>query len=103
VAQNSRRYRTSKYLGTVGSYISANRKIEIGISIKIGQAAQSFNRLQNIWKSEAIMTKTKIKIPKFDVRSVLLYASETWRINRKKIDSRPRGFEVRCLRLLGTA
>ena len=83
-----------KYLG---SYISADSNIEKEVSSRIGQAAQAFNRLRNIWKSSVLSTATKLKIYKSNVRSVLLYASETWRTN-KKIESRLRGFEGRCLR-----
>ena len=83
-----------KYLG---SYISADSNIEKEITTRIGLAAQAFNRLQNIWRSSVLQTNTKLKIYKSNVRSVLLYASETWRTN-KKIESRLRGFEGRCLR-----
>ena len=83
-----------KYLG---SYISADSNIEKEISTRIGLAAQAFSRLQNIWKSSALQTNIKLKIYKSNVRSVLLYAAETWRTNRK-IESRLRGFEGRCLR-----
>ena len=41
--------------------------------------------------------KTKLKIYNSNVCSVLLYASDTWRTN-KKIESRLRGFEGLCLR-----
>ena len=84
-----------KYLG---SYISADGNIEKAISTRIGLAAQAFNRLNNVWKSSSLHTKfkTKLKIYNSSVRSVLLYASGTWRTN-KKIESRIRGFEGRCL------
>ena len=83
-----------KYLGSI---ISADSNIEREISSRIGQAAYAFRKLNNIWKSTSIHTKTKLKIYKSNVRSILLYASETWRTN-KKIESRLRGFEGRCLR-----
>ena len=38
-----------------------------------------------------------LKIYRSNVRTVLLYGAETWRTN-KKIESRMRGFEGRCLR-----
>ena len=91
------RVRRSTALQVPGQYISADSNIEKEISIRIGLAAQAFNRLRNIWKSTSLQTKTKLRIYKFNVRSVLLYASETWRTN-KKIESRLRGFEGRCLR-----
>ena len=81
----------------MGSYISADGDIEKEVSTRIGMAAQAFNKLQNVWKSSTLSTSTKLKIYRSNVRSVLLYASETWRTN-KKIESRLRGFEGRCLR-----
>jgi hypothetical protein len=67
----------------LGSYISADSNIEKEISTRIGLAAQAFDRLRNIWKSTSLQTKTKLRIYKSNVRSVLLYASETWRMNKK--------------------
>ena len=83
-----------KYLG---SYISSNSDIEKEINTRIGLAAQAFNRLQNVWKSSMLHTRTKLRIYKSNVRSVLLYAAETWRTNRR-FESRLRGFEGKCLR-----
>ena len=60
-------------------------------------AAQAFNKLRNIWKASTLKQKTKLRIYRSNVRSVLLYAAETWRTN-KKIEQRIRGFESRCLR-----
>jgi hypothetical protein len=48
-----------KYLG---SYILADSNIEKKISTRIGFAAQTFNRLPNIWKSTILQTKTKLRI-----------------------------------------
>ena len=83
-----------KYLG---SFISADGDIEKEISTRIGLAAQAFSKLQNVWNSSVLQTSTKLKIYRSNVRSVLLYASETWRTN-KRIESRLRGFEGGCLR-----
>ena len=82
-----------KYLG---SYISADSDIQQEISMRIWLAAAAFNKLRNIWKSSLLQTTTKLKIYRSNVRSVLLYAAETWRTN-KKLESRLRGFEGRCL------
>ena len=60
-------------------------------------AAQAFNKLGKIWKSSSLQLRTKLKLYKYNVRSVLLYAAETWKTNAK-IESRLRGFEGRCLR-----
>ena len=82
-----------KYLG---SYISSNGSNEKEIATRIAMAAQAFNRLAKIWKSSSLLQRTKIRIYKSNVRSVLLYAAESWKLN-KKVESRLRGFERRSL------
>ena len=69
-----------KYLG---SYISSDSNIDKEVSTRIGLAAQAFKKLNNIWKSTTLSTKTKLRIYQSNVRSTLLYASETWRTNKK--------------------
>ena len=83
-----------KYLG---SFISSDSNIETEISSRIGQAAQAFKKLKNIWSSTSLTTRTKLNIYRSNVQSTLLYAAETWRTN-KKLESRLRGFGGRCLR-----
>ena len=83
-----------KYLG---SYISSDSNINKEVSTRIGLTAQAFKKLNNIWKSTTLSTKTKLRIYQSNVRSTLLYASETWRTN-KKLESKLRGFQGRCLR-----
>ena len=39
--------------------------------------------LRNIWKSKEIRTETKLRIFNSNVKSVLLYGSETWRGTKK--------------------
>jgi hypothetical protein len=57
----------------------------------------AYNTLQNIWRSKIYSTKTKIRIYKSCVRTVLLYGAETWKTD-KRIESMLRGFERRHLR-----
>ena len=71
--------------------------IEKEVSARLGMAAQAFKKLKNIWQSTTLSTRTKLNIYRSNVRSTLLYAAETWRTN-KKVESRLRGFEGRCLR-----
>ena len=82
---------------TTNSYISTDSNIEHLISTRIGLAWDTFKNLNNIWKSSALQTKTKLKIYNSYVRSVLLYVSETWRA-KKKIECRLKDFEGCCLR-----
>ena len=86
-----------KHFKYLGSIISSDSDIEKEITARIGLAAQAFKRLNNIWRSTSLSTRTKLNIYRSNVRSTLLYAAETWRTN-KKLESRLRGFEGRCLR-----
>ena len=83
-----------KYLG---SYISSDSNINKEVSTRIGLAAQAFKKLNNMWKSTTLSTKTKLRMYQSNVRSTLRYASETWRTN-KKLESKLQGYEGRCLR-----
>ncbi|GFS23573.1 hypothetical protein ElyMa_006980900 [Elysia marginata] len=69
-----------KYLG---SYLTADGNINREISTRIVMASAAFYKLNNIWKSNRIMKDTKLKLYTSNVRSVLLYASETWRTNQR--------------------
>ena len=83
-----------KYLG---SFISSDGNIDKEVAARIGLAAHAFKSLSNVWKSKTLSTKIKLRIYQSNVRSTLLYAAETWRTN-KRIESKLRGFEGRCLR-----
>jgi hypothetical protein len=67
------------------------------VNIRIGKTSTAFRNLGNIWKSRKISRKRKIRLYKSNVKSVLLYAAETWKTN-KGIEIRLRGFEGRYLR-----
>ncbi|GFR92863.1 endonuclease-reverse transcriptase [Elysia marginata] len=82
-----------KYLG---SYLTADGNINREISGRIVMASTAFYKLNSIWKSNRITKDTKLKLYTSNVRSVLLYASETWRTNQRlKVRG---GFEGWCLR-----
>ena len=47
------------------------------------KARVAFQQLRNILNARAIVTQTKFRIFKSNVKSVLLYGSETWRTTNK--------------------
>ena len=53
---------------------------EAEIETRINKARGSFAALKNIWKTNMISKKTKIRIFKSNVLSVLLYAAESWKV-----------------------
>ena len=64
---------------------------------RLSKARGSFIRLKNIWSSNSITRRTKLRLYKTLVVPVLLYGCETWKMNKednKAVDV----FHNRCLR-----
>ncbi|KAL8596941.1 hypothetical protein ACOMHN_027887 [Nucella lapillus] len=81
----------------LGSVVSKDGGADDDIKSRISKARHAFKTLQPIWQSSALSLHNKIRIFNTNVKSVLLYGSETWRTtktNRKKLQT----FINRCLR-----
>ena len=59
----------------------------------------AFLQLKTIWNARPIATQTKIRIFDSNIKSVLLYGSETWRTT-KKTTRKVQTFINNCLRLI---
>ena len=70
------------YLGSVVSTTGGGTDEDL--EVRIGKARQAFINLNSIWKSSAIR---KTRIFNTNVKSFLLYGSETWRV-KKRISNR---------------
>jgi len=70
------------YLGTV---IDKEGGTDVNVGANIDKARAAFTMLRNIWKSKEIRTETKLRIFNSNVKSVLLYGSETWSRSKKAI------------------
>ena len=81
----------------LGSIVSSEGGTDQDIVARIGKATTAFNILRPIWRSRAISVKTKFRIFNTNVKSVLLYACETWRVT-KASNNRIQTFVNRCLR-----
>ena len=64
----------------LGSVISADNGTKKDINTRLSKARSAFARLKSIWKSKVYNKKTKIHIYNSNVKSVLLYGSECWRL-----------------------
>ena len=64
----------------LGSLISKDNGGQKDIKARLGKARCAFAKLQNIWKSNQYTTKTKIRLYNSNVKSILLYGSECWRV-----------------------
>ena len=81
----------------LGSIVSKQGGTEEDVAARIGKARSAFIALKNIWKSKEIRTRTKIRLFNSNVKSVLLYGSETWRTT-KTITKKVQTFVNKCLR-----
>ena len=61
----------------LGSNISKDGGSDRDIQVRIGKARTAFTILRPVWKSKTISRKTKLRIFNTNVKSVLLYGSET--------------------------
>lgn len=92
--QKHRQKTSFTYLGSV---INNTGETDEHVLARIGKARNAFNILANIRRSREITTATKIRIFNSNVKSVLLYGSETWRMTEKTV-SELQTFVNRCLR-----
>ena len=81
----------------LGSTIDNTGGAEKDVKARIGKARTSFMLLKNIWKAKTIKLNTKLRIFNTNVKSVLLYGSETWKMT-KVIQKKLQTFINNCLR-----
>ena len=84
------------YLGAIVSNEGGSTE---DLKNRIGKARSTFARLRNIWKSKKIRRGTKIRLYKTLVLPVLLYGSETWKMNKSN-DNAVNVFHHDCLRCI---
>ena len=83
-----------KYMGAIISNQGGGGE---DINSRIRKAMGSFMKLKQIWNSNKLTLRTKLRLFQALVRSVLFYGCETWKINdsdNKKLDT----FQFKCLR-----
>ena len=81
----------------LGSTINKEGGVEEDVRQRIQKARQAFLGLGKVWASKIIREKTKIRIFNSNVKAVLLYGSETWRLNKTTLQ-KLQAFRNRCLR-----
>ena len=63
---------------SLGSIVTSGGGADEDVQSRIGKARKAFNTLRPLWNSPSISIKTKLRIFTTNVKSVLLYDSETW-------------------------
>ncbi|XP_056022192.1 uncharacterized protein LOC130055046 [Ostrea edulis] len=81
----------------LGSIVSTSVDTDEDIKARKRKAQQAFAMLRPVWRSKAPRTRTKIRIFNINVKSVLLYGSETWRETSTSMKS-VQVFVNKCLR-----
>ena len=82
-----------------GSIVESRRGIEADVETRISKARAAFHILRNVWKSRIIGKTTKIRLFNTNVKSVLLYGAETWRMSKTTL-KRIQTFVNQCLRTI---
>ena len=82
----------------LGSIVSKMGGTDEDIQAQIGKARQAFVMLRPIWRSVALTTKTKLRVFGSNVKAVLLYGSETWRLTIKGLEQKLQVFISKSLR-----
>ncbi|XP_058816287.1 uncharacterized protein LOC131679564 [Topomyia yanbarensis] len=83
----------------LGSQMASDGGTKIDIGARIKKARAAFASYRNIWKNNQISRRTKTRIFNSNVKSVLLYASETWCVSVENTQ-RLQVFINRCLRYI---
>ena len=81
----------------LGAKVSTDGNSESEIKSRIRKARGAFAALKNIWKTNKISNRTKIRLFKSNVLSVLIYAAESWKVT-KSICQMLEVFQNKCLR-----
>ena len=81
----------------LGAKVSTYGNSESEIKARIRKARGAFAALNNIWKTNKISNRTKIRLFKSNVLNVLLYAAESWKVT-KGISQTLEVFQNKCLR-----
>ena len=79
------------------SVVSIEDSTQIDIKNRLSKARTAFHKLRPIWKSNQYSRKTKIKLYNSNVKSVLLYECECWRVTRTDMKSLS-SFHHNCLK-----
>ena len=81
----------------LGSIISESGGADEDITARIRKAQSTFSMLMPVWKEKCIILQTRLRIFNTNVKSTLLYGSETWR-STKLLTKKLQTFINKCLR-----
>ena len=77
--------------------MDADKGSTANISARLKKTRAAYYKLRKVWASSQYRRKTKLRIYKSNVMSVLLYGAECWKVNQND-GQRLNTFHNRCLR-----
>ena len=83
----------------LGSVVTDKGGTNEDVKNRIGKARHAFSTLKTVWNTQSFSTLNKIRIFNTNVKSVLLYGSETWRVT-KTTTRMLQTFINKCLRYI---
>jgi hypothetical protein len=83
----------------LGSAITTDGGVEVDIRNRLNRARAAFTTLKPVWVSTKLKTMTKLRIFNSNVKSVLLYACESW-LASKQATNLLQTFVNWCLRCI---
>jgi len=81
----------------LGSKVTKDGGTTQDVAQRIQKANDAFIQLYPVWRNNMISTRTKLRISRSNVKAVLLYGSETWKVT-KITTSKLQVLANRCLR-----
>ena len=66
----------------LGSVVTDKEGTDEDVKNRTGKAKHAFSILKTVWNTPSFSTRNKIRIFNTNVKSVLLYGSETWRVTK---------------------
>ena len=81
----------------LGSVIAIDGGTERDVRVRNGKARTAFLLLRPVWRSNVISLRTKLRIFNTNVKSVLKYGAETWRVTKNN-SAKIQALTNRCLR-----
>ena len=95
---------TGQTLGTVTSFkylrtVVSDDGSKPEVLSRIEQATAALTKLEHIWRDNNISLGSKVKLMRFLVISIFLYACESWTLTAE-LEERTQAFEMRCYRRL---
>lgn len=83
----------------LGSIISTSGGAHEDVEHRLKKARAAFGRLQPLWRNSQISRKTKLRIFRACVKTILTYGSETWLVTNS-LTNKLQVFVNKCLRII---